>query len=313
MILVTAAYGNQGQRLIPLLARAGKQVRAMRAAGSLDELRALGASEAMHGDASDPATLARAMEGIETVYHIGPALHPREREMGLAVVEAAEAAGVRHLVFSSVLHAIENALIQHRAKLAIERRIIISRLNWTILQPTNYMMPAWTYPVFDTGVFRLWWSLDRRQSLIVLDDFAEVAAKVICEGEKHYGATYELCSADCLTAHEIADRFTRVAGRRITAEEVPADEFMVKYRRHPAVQSAAAAGKAVRADDFPYEFEVFRAIGKHYGEHDFVGNANVMRWLLGREPTSVESYIQQEYERHRAAQSAAARQGAADQ
>ena len=156
MILVTAAFGNQGQRLIPLLARAGKKVRAMRASGDLDALKALGATEVIQGDASDPATLARAMEGIETVYHVGPSLHPREREMGLAVVEAAEAAGVKHLVFSSVLHAIITSLIQHKAKRDIEERIVLSKLNFTILQPTNYMLPAWSYPVFKTGVFRLW-------------------------------------------------------------------------------------------------------------------------------------------------------------
>ena len=295
MILVTAAFGNQGQRLIPLLSRAGRDVRAMRASGDLDQLLALGAKEAIHGDASDPQTLKQALEGVDTVYHIGPALHPRERDMGIAVVNAAEEAGVNHLVFSSVLHAIEPALIQHRAKLAIEQRIINSNVNWTILQPTNYLMPAWTIPVFDSGVFRLWWSLDRRQSLIVLDDFAEVAAKVICEGSPHFGATYELSSADCLTGHEIAEIFTSVTGRETFAEEVPADEFLVKYRKHPGVNSIATPGQPISADDFPYEFEVFRAIGKHYGEYDFVGNPNVMRWLLGREPTSVENYLRREF------------------
>ena len=295
MILVTAAYGNQGQRLIPLLARAGKTVRAMRASGDLEALKRLGAAEAIHGDASDPASLRRAMEGVETVYHVGPSLHRSEQEMGIAVVEAAEAAGVRHLVFSSVLHAIESQLIQHRAKLAIERRIIVADLNWTILQPTNYMLPAWSTPVFRSEVFRLWWSLDRRQSLIVLDDYAEVAAKVICEGEKHHGATYELSSADCLTAHEIADRFTRVTGRPIRAEEVPADEFMLKYRKHPLVEARLAAGHAVTADDFPREFEVFRAIGACYSKYDFIGNPNVLTWLLGRTPTTVEEYLRKEY------------------
>lgn len=299
MILVTAAYGNQGPRLIPLLARAGKKVRAMRRSGDLDALMALGATEAIHGDASDPASLARAMEGVETVYHIGPALLPEEEEMGIAVVEAAETAGVKHLVFSSVLHAIENKLIQHRAKLAIEQRIIVSRVGWTILQPANFMPAA--YPVFKSEVFRLWWSTNRRQSVIVLDDFAEVAAKVICEGpEKHHGATYELCSGDCLTAHEIADRFARVMERPIQAEEVSADEFLLKYRKHPVIEARLAAGDEVTADDFPYIFEVFRAIGACYGQHDFVGNPNVLGWLLGREPSSVEDYVRKEYTRYRA-------------
>lgn len=298
MILVTAAYGNQAQRLIPLLASAGKKVRAMRASGDLGALMALGATEALHGDADDPKTLARAVEGIETVYHVGPALHPREEEMGIAMVDAAEAAGVQHLVFSSVLHAIENQLIQHRSKLAIEQRIIVSKLNWTILQPTNYMHPAWSYPVFKTEVFRLWWSLNRRQSLIVLDDYAEAAAKVICEGaSRHHGATYELSSGDCLTAYEIADRFARVTGRPVRAEEVPADEFMVKYRKYPAIETLLASGKTVTAADLPYEFEVFRAIGACYAKHDFVGNPNVLTWLLGREPTSIEDYLRKEYVR----------------
>ena len=301
MILVTAAYGNQGQRLIPLLASAGKQVRAMRASGDLDALKALGAAEAICGDASDPATLARAMEGVETVYHVGPSLHPREEAMGIAVIEAAEAAGVKHLVFSSVLHAIEDRLIQHRSKLAIEQRIIVSNLDWTILQPTNYMLPGWSTPVFKTEVFRLWWSLDRRQSLIVLDDYAQVAAKVILEGRKHHGATYELSSGDCLTAYEIAERFAKVTGRPVRAEEVSPDEFMVKYRKHHAVQAKLDAGEAVTAADFPYEFEVFRAIGACYSQYDFVGNPNVMTWLLGREPTSVEQYLRKEYARFQAA------------
>jgi uncharacterized protein YbjT (DUF2867 family) len=304
MILVTAAYGNQGQRLIPLLARAGKTVRAMRASGDLQAMKALGAAEAIHGDASDPATLARAMDGVETVYHVGPSLHPREREMGLAVVDAAEAAGVKHLVFSSVLHAIESSLIQHRAKLAIEQRIIGSRVNWTILQPTNYMLPAWSYPVFRTEVFRLWWALDRRQSLLVLDDFAEVSAKVILEGRHHHGATYELSSADCLTAYEIADIFAKITGRPVKAEEVSPDDFMVKYRRHPSIDAKLAAGETVTAKDFPYEFEVFRAIGACYTKSDFIGNPNVLTWLLGRKPTSVEEYLRKEYSRYRATVSA---------
>ena len=300
MILVTAAYGNQGQRLIPLLAQAGKKVRALRASGDLQALKALGAAEALHGDASDSAVLARAMEGVETVYHIGPSLHPREEAMGLAVVEAAERAGVKHLVFSSVLHAIEDRLLQHRSKLAIEQRIIVSDLNWTILQPTNYMLPAWSYPVFKSEVFRLWWSLDRRQSLIVLDDYAEVAAKVILEGATHHAATYELSSGDCLTAYEIADRFARITGRPIRAEEVSPDEFIVRHRKHHAMQALLDAGRTVTSADFPYEFEVFRAIGACYSASDFVGNPNVLTWLLGRPPTTVEEYLRKEYARFRA-------------
>lgn len=305
MILVTAAFGNQGRLLIPKLAAAGSKVRAMRATGDLEALTALGATEAIRGDASDPATLARAMDGIETVYHVGPSMHPREQQMGLAVVEAAEAAGVRHLVFSSVLHANIGDLIQHRIKLAIEERVVLSKLNFTILQPTNYMLPAWFKPVFQSGVFRLWWSMERRQSLIALEDCADAATKVVCEGSKHYGATYELSSADCLTGFEISDTIARVTGRPIKAEEVAAEEFFFKHRQLPAVEARRASGQSVRPEDFAHELEVFRAIGECYGRHDFVGNPNVLTWLLGRKPTSVEDYVRKEYARFRATENSA--------
>ena len=91
------------------------------------------------------------------------------------------------------------------------------------------------------------------------------------------------------------------SGRPVRAEEVSADEFMVKYRKHHSVQAKLDAGEAVTAADFPYEFEVFRAIGACYSQYDFVGNPNVMTWLLGRAPTTVEEYLRKEYARFQAA------------
>ena len=45
-----------------------------------------------------------------------------------------------------------------------------------------------------------------------------------------------------------------------------------------------------------------RAITARYSSHDFVGNPNVLRWLLGREPTTFEAFVHREYTRHQQAQ-----------
>jgi uncharacterized protein YbjT (DUF2867 family) len=167
MILVTAANGNQGRLLIPKLIAAGLQVRAcVRTEASADALRAAGVAEVMIGDITEPAILDRAMSGTAKVYHVGPTAHPKEREMGFAVVDAARAHGVQHFVFSSVLHAITTDLIQHGIKRDIEEHLLSSRLEFTILQPTNYMAQNKLKPVFEQGIFQLSWSLDRRQSLV---------------------------------------------------------------------------------------------------------------------------------------------------
>jgi NADPH:quinone reductase-like Zn-dependent oxidoreductase len=57
-ILVTAAGGNQGKILVPKAAKAGFTVRAMRRSKCADELLAIGASDVVIGDASNPNDVA---------------------------------------------------------------------------------------------------------------------------------------------------------------------------------------------------------------------------------------------------------------
>jgi uncharacterized protein YbjT (DUF2867 family) len=283
MILVTAAHGNQGKLLVPKLLAAGQQVRAcVRSQASAEQLRRLGVQEIVAGDISEPAVLARAIRGVQKVYHVGPTIHPRERDMGLAVVDAARAEGVRHLVFSSVLHAITTDLVQHEIKRDIEEHLLSSGLEFTILQPANYMLPLKLRPVFERDVFELSWSLDRRQSLVDLDDVTEVARMALTDSERHAGATYELAAPGRYTAHELGDIISHVLGRPIAVREIDADRYL----------------KAWVGDTDPrqvtHQVRVLRAITARYSSHDFVGNPNVLSWLLGRPPTTFEEYVRQQ-------------------
>ena len=67
------------------------------------------------------------------------------------------------------------------------------------------------------------------------------------------------------------------------------------------MEARRAAGLPVLLEDYKYELEVFTAIGSTYDQHDFVGNANVLTWLLGRKPTSMEEYTARQYARFQAA------------
>ncbi len=91
------------------------------------------------GDLLDPDDVRQALEGVRSVIHIGPPMHPREAEMGHGVVSAARRAGVEHFVQFSVTHPQLEPLLNHQAKLAVERHVLMSRLPFTILQPMHYM------------------------------------------------------------------------------------------------------------------------------------------------------------------------------
>ncbi|MDQ2848706.1 MAG: NmrA family NAD(P)-binding protein [Actinomycetota bacterium] len=287
--LVTAANGNQGKLLIPRLVAAGVSIRAcVRTDDSARALNAAGVSDVIVGDITDPDVLARAMNGMEKIYYIGPTLHPQEREMGFAVIDAASAAGVKHFVFSSVLHAIITDLVQHEIKRDLEEYLLSSGLEFTILQPANYMLRHRLTPAFEQGVFRLSWALDRYQSMVDLGDVTEVATTVLVNSELHAGATYELVAPGRYTAHDLAKIISEVISRDVAAEQIDSDVF-----------TKAALG----TDDlsqFPYRTRAARAISKRYGSHDFIGNPNVLSWLLGREPTTFDQFVQREFDASKA-------------
>lgn len=283
-VLVTAANGNQGKLLIPRLMAAGAAVRAcVRSDASAQALRTVGLTDIVVGDLSEPDVLSRAMDGIYQVYYVGPALHPAERATGFAAIDAARAAGVQQFVFSSVLHAIITDLVQHEIKRDLEEHLICSGLEFTILQPANYMLRHRLVPAFEHGVFRLSWALDRSQSMVDLDDVTQVAADILADRDRHAGATYELVGPGQYTAYEIASVISTVAGFDVRTELIDPDTFL---------------RTALGTDDLsrlPYQSSTLRAICAHYSSHDFVGNPNVLGWLLGRPPTTFAQFVEREF------------------
>lgn len=297
MILVTSANGNQGKRLIPKLLAAGHAVRAcVRSEASAAKLRGAGVAEVLVGDLADPGFVAQAVAGVRAVYHVGPTLHPDERAMGFAMIDTARAAGVAHFVFSSVLHAITTDLIQHEIKRDLEEHLLSSGLEFTILQPANYMLPHRLVPVFAEGVFRLSWSLDRYQSMVDLEDVTDVVALVLSDPARHAAATYELVGPGRFTAHDIARVLAGVVGRDIAVEQIDVAAF-----------TRARLGDADPAL-LAHTLRLAGAISARYSSHDFLGNPNVLGWLLGRAPTTFESFARREFIQWQAENAAAARQ-----
>lgn len=285
-VLVTAAAGNQGRLVVPKLAKAGFEVRALRAtSGKDDEVLALGASEVMAGNVADRGFLAEAVAGVDTIYHVGPTAHPLEREMGFAMVDAAREAGTGHLIYSSTLYPNATKMIQHKLKGEVEEHLLEANIPFTILQPADYMMPGVFGATFESGVWRQLYDLDRVQAMVALEDVAEVVAKVATEREAHYGATYQLCSPGNFSGNHIAAIVSQVTGRPTGAEIISPDDYFAHFY-----------GMG-HGDEFRYAKALIRAVALWYGQYDFAGNANVLTWLLGRSPLTLERFVEREWRR----------------
>ena len=62
-----------------------------------------------------------------------------------------------------------------------------------------------------------------------MENLAEVAAKVLCEGERHYYANYHLCGPDRLTADETARILSRLLGWEIPVVYWAPDDLMAFF------------------------------------------------------------------------------------
>ncbi len=275
MILVTAANGKTGRHVIGALRARGVVVRALARSEAVHEQRSEGV-ETIAGDMLDATVLRDALQGVRAVVHIGPAFHPFETAMGQAVVDGARVAGVRRLVQFSVSHPQLDFLANHQAKLRVEDYVVNSGLDYTILQPMHYMQNFDPLQIADEGVFRLPYSLTMPLSFVDLVDVAEVAARTVIE-DGHIYATYPLCGTDLLTGMEIAAQVAKRSGVAVRGEEIPVGEFI----------AAISGGHPLPR----YTVDALHRLFTYYGLHGITGNANVLRWLLGREPGSFAEFV----------------------
>ena len=277
MILVTGASGKTGKAVVTALARAGAPTRALvRRASQIEVLTNLGAHEVMSADMRLTPELRRAVENIRAVYHICPNVNPDEVDIGRRVIAAAKEAGVEHLVLHSVLHPQTEQMPHHWNKLRVEEALFESGLNFTILQPTAYMqnlLAGWKH-ITEDGVLRNPYPVETRLSLVDLEDVAEAAAMVLTK-RGHTGATYELVSTLPLTQTEVAAILGDALGRPVRAEAEPLEVW------------AARARTAGLGD---YQLATLIRMFQYYERYGLIGNPNMLRWLLGREPTALVEF-----------------------
>src|SRR6201992_162285 len=230
-VLMVGATGRHAHWVLRELNQRGISVRALvRNQQRADVARNNGAAEVAIGDLTEPATLSRAAAGMDGVFHIGPAHAATEAEMGLAMVDAATATGVRKFVFSGVIHPSISAMTNHgAAKLPVEGALYSSELDFTVLQPARFMQNferSW-HDIVEHDRLAQPYSLSAKMCSVDYRDVAEVAAIALTgsdPSELSYG-TFELSAPGMQDSYQTAELISAALGRPITAVQTPLDEF----------------------------------------------------------------------------------------
>jgi NAD(P)H dehydrogenase (quinone) len=279
MILVTGAAGKTGRAVIRALSRRGEAVRAfVHRPEQAALVTAAGAQQVAVGDMRSQADLNEAARDVRAVYHICPNMCPSELAIGQVMLNAAQDAGMEHLVYHSVLHPQVEAMPHHWQKMRVEERLFESGLSYTILQPAVYMQNILGHwgRIVGQGVYAVPYAVSTRLSMVDLEDVAAAAAVVLTE-PGHAGATYELAGAEVLDQAEVAAVLGQQLGRPVRAQAIPLDVWE---------QEAQASGLG------EYQIRTLLQMFRYYERYGFWGNPCVLEWLLGHPPTTFAAFVE---------------------
>lgn len=217
-----------------------------------------------------------ALEGVRTLFMVSAAESEDRLDEHRSFVDAAAAAGVRHVVYVSFFGAASDATFTlARDHAATEAHLRASGMAWTFLRDNLYLEFI-DQMVGEDGVVR-GPAGDGRAAVVSHDDIARVAVAVLLDPAAHAGATYDLTGPEALTFTEMAQVVGEVTGRAVTFHDETLEE---------AYASRAAYG----APDWQVDAWVSTYTAVAAGELDGVSDA--VERLTGRSPTSLREHLE---------------------
>lgn len=281
-ILITGATGQLGSLVVKhLLDRipASDIAVSVRKPEKAADLSAKGI-DVRAGDFNDLALMTTAFKGIETALVISAEDDNATRiKQHRTAVDAAEAAGVKHIVYTGIVDPKADADFTYSAiHLDTENYIRESGLAFTILRNSFYadLLLAGVPHALETGDFGAP-AGDAKITYIPRNDLAEAAAVVLAKPADHVNKTYDLTGTKGVTHTEIAGYIADATGKPIKFVDLPAEV-------HTGILgSLGLPGHLVEALAGLY-------VGAKKGDYETVSDD--FETLVGRKPQSVENFIQ---------------------
>ncbi|UCV05558.1 SDR family oxidoreductase [Dechloromonas denitrificans] len=227
MIVVTGASGQLGRLVIAALLQkvpAGEIVAAVRNPAKVADLAARGV-QVRQADYDQPASLVAAFKGADKLLLISASEVGRRVPQHRAVIDAAKAAGVGLLAYTSILHADTSPLplaAEHQETEALIRAsglpAVILRNSWYTENYLAGIPAALQYGVLlgSAGAGRI--------ASAARADYAEAAAAVLTTDDQA-GRIYELAGDESYTLAELAGEITQQSGKAVAYQDLPESEF----------------------------------------------------------------------------------------
>ena len=227
-IVVTGATGKLGRLVVENLIARGVEPSAIRAAGrnsqKLAALAELGVETAVI-DLEDPATLASAFTGADALLLVSGSEVGKRMPQHTNAIDAAVAAGVGRIVYTSAPHADTTELAVAPEHKATEELLRASGLPVTFLRNNwyteNYVGPLAQARKTGAVVASVG---DGRVASATRNDYADAAA-VVLTASGHEGKVYELAGDSAWSFDDLAAAFSEIIGSKVVYASVEPDEY----------------------------------------------------------------------------------------
>lgn len=272
-LAVTGSTGHLGGLVARELAGLGIQQRLLaRTPANVPELP--GASALQSSYANDKATRA-ALAGVHTLFMVSGAESADRLDQHRAFVDAAAAAGVSHIVYTSFYGAAaDSTFTLARDHWVTEQYIIASGMRYTFLRDCFYIdfLPSL---VGDDGVIR-GPAGDGRVAAVTRADIAHVATTVLRDPSEHSDVKYELTGPQALSMTDVARILTQVTGRTTSYQDETIEEAYESRRRWDAPA---------------WQYDAWVSTYTAIAAGELAGVTDTVQMITGREPQSLTSYL----------------------
>lgn len=227
MIAITGANGQLGRLVIQSLQRLAPNERIIAAVRSPEKAQDLKSAtvEIRQADYDRPETLAKAFIGVDKLLLISSNDLGGRLAQHKATIDAAKAAGVKLIAYTSILHTDTSALVlteEHRATEAYLKAsgvpYVFLRNGWYTENETAALAAVLAHNAFIGS------SGDGRISYAARADYAEAAARVLL-ADGQAGLIYELAGDEGVTLAEFAAETARLAGKPISYVNLPQADY----------------------------------------------------------------------------------------
>jgi len=191
--------------------------------------------EAVKFDYQDPTTFDAALKGAEGAVLIAPPLDSDAPAKLMPVIDKAKLSGVEHVIFISAfgVDAVEQAPLRR-----IERHLMASGLNYTILRPNFFMenfSTGFLAPMVKQGGIYLA-AGDGKTSFISTTDIAGTVTSAF--QKRLFGKEYNLTGPEALDHATAASILSKVTGKSITYHPLTEDVMFKGMRDNGLPESA---------------------------------------------------------------------------